>query len=106
MNRRQIHHVEAHLRDVGQPLLTIRKCAVLPNLLRGRAGKELVPRTESRNHRIDDNDVFAARLGGEALVRILQHQIVELLVCGQAPAAMLLPTPARVRQPQPPDRLQ
>src|ERR1035438_9271682 len=68
MNRREIDDVETHLRDVGQALFAIRQRTVSAGLLSRGAGKELVPGTESRAHRIDNNGELAVRLGSETLV--------------------------------------
>ncbi len=48
MNRRQIQHVEAHLRDVGQQSLAIGEVAATLGCARGRAGKHLVPTRKAR----------------------------------------------------------
>jgi hypothetical protein len=69
MNGRQIHHVEAHLRDIRQPLLAIRKSPVLPGILaveRGKNSYHALNRaiTGSTTMEYSRSDSVAKRLSG------------------------------------------
>src|SRR5712692_5720419 len=85
VNRRQVEHVEAHGRDVGQARLRVLKRAVLARRSGGRAREELVPGAEARAGPVypDGQDLVVGR--GEAALGVALHKGGELR--GQRAAA-------------------
>src|SRR5579872_7328395 len=68
MNWRQIQHVEAELRQLGNSPFDVAKRPVLPGTRSGGARKQLIPRRETRSHTIDDDDkLFCITCGTRAI---------------------------------------
>src|SRR5437879_9607528 len=70
----EVKDVEAHARDVGQPVLDITESAVLALLAR-RAREHLVPRAVSGADRLDDDLGLAPIRDRGAAVRVPFHQL-------------------------------
>jgi len=58
MDGRKVQHVEAHLRDIGQPRLAVAEGPVPRGLARRRAREHLVPGGEARPLAIDDERIL------------------------------------------------
>jgi len=74
MDRRHIKDVEAHARDVRQPLLDIAEGAMAPRLS-GRPGKQLVPGAEASALRVDKHLKLAGVGDGFSPVGVSIHDV-------------------------------
>ena len=86
MDRRQVHDVEAHIGDVGQPGFAIGKSSVLSRIRSSRAREQLIPCTEASANGINRNHKFTLELAGEPAVGIAPHDIIERAVGGSLTA--------------------
>src|SRR3569833_1760586 len=77
---RQIHHVEAHRGDIGQPLAAIAIRAVAAGRVAARAREHLVPRAESRAFALDLDLEFLVIVGRVRAVGIARDQQREFFV--------------------------
>jgi len=78
VDRRQVEDVEAHARDVGEPLLEVAEGAVAAGPT-GRARKHLVPGPAAGALGLDDDLELAAQRGPFAAVGVALHQGLEPL---------------------------
>ena len=115
VDRGQVEHVEAHLRDIGQPRLDVAERAVPAPLGRRRPREHLVPGAEPGPLTLDHHAERLVIAGGTATVRMARHPLGQVALQsrphprrlvvrpGQEPGPLAEPVGVLTRRP--PDRL-